>query len=96
MSERDTNGVYLLAVAAYACRDADLGEPMRHPGRVKKRMTELIRIGKLHPDDDYGGDAADRTPAARLHNAAELLSCDPNLAKRIELGARDSEDLQTR
>lgn len=96
VSERDTQSVYLVATAAYACRDADLGEPIKYRSRIKKRMAELIRIGELHPDDDYGSDSEGRTPAERLHRAAELLSCDPRLAKQVEIAARDSEVLQTR
>lgn len=96
VSERDIQSVYLVATAAYACRDADLGEPIKHRSRIKKRMAELIRIGELHPDDEYDGEIGNRTPAERLHRAAELLSCDPDLAKRVEVAARDSEDLQAK
>lgn len=92
--ERASDANYTVAMLYSLCRDADLGKHRDITPGIREMTAKVMRAARLHPNEKYDSELYS-TPAEALHLMADASKCMPDLARRLEIGARDSSDRQT-
>lgn len=93
--ERESDANYTVAMLHSLCRDVDLGKTREITPGIRQMTAKVMRAARLHPNDEFDIPSG-TTPAESLHVAADTAKCEPELSRRLEVAARDSEGSQRR